>query len=157
MTWAHMHKILKTPWTQSPHGQNGQSYFKILISLCSTETVVKHKVIHSTQSRSSAFFFFFLLKTWIKALSLGYFFFFFFISFFGLTTFQGFPGSSVVKNQPANAGDKSLILEGNGNPLQYFYLGNPTWYKELTHWKRPWSWEILKAEEMETAEDETVR
>ena len=38
----------------------------------------------------------------------------------------------MVKNLPANAGYKGLILgsgrsprEGNGNPLQYSYLGNP--------------------------------
>ena len=45
---------------------------------------------------------------------------------------MGFPGSSVVKNPPANAGDLGLIPgsersagEGNGNPLQYSCLGNP--------------------------------
>ena len=45
---------------------------------------------------------------------------------------MGFPGSSVVKNLPANAGDVGLICglgrspgEGNGNPLQYSCLGNP--------------------------------
>ena len=47
----------------------------------------------------------------------------------------GFPGGSVVKNLPANAGDardSSLIPgagrfagEGNGNPPQYPCLGNP--------------------------------
>ena len=44
----------------------------------------------------------------------------------------GFPGGSVVKNLPANAGDVGLILglgrtsgEGNGNLLQYSCLGNP--------------------------------
>ena len=44
----------------------------------------------------------------------------------------GFPGGSVVKNLPANAGDSGLIPgsgrspgEGNGNPLQYSSLGNP--------------------------------
>ena len=44
----------------------------------------------------------------------------------------GFPGGSVVKNLPANAGDLSLIPglgkspgEGNGNPLQYSCLENP--------------------------------
>ena len=44
----------------------------------------------------------------------------------------GFPGGSVVKNPPANAGDLGLIPgsgrspgEGNGNPLQYSCLGNP--------------------------------
>ena len=38
-----------------------------------------------------------------------------------------------MKNPPANAGDVGSIpglerspREGNGNPLQYFYLGNPT-------------------------------
>ena len=45
---------------------------------------------------------------------------------------MGFPCGSVVKNLPANAGDKALIPElvrshgeGNGNPLQYSCLGNP--------------------------------
>ena len=44
----------------------------------------------------------------------------------------GFPGGSVVKNLPTNAGDAGLIPgsvrspgEGNGNPLQYSCLGNP--------------------------------
>ena len=47
----------------------------------------------------------------------------------------GFPGGSVVKNLPANAGNKrdmGLIPglerspgEGNGNPLQYSSLENP--------------------------------
>ena len=43
--------------------------------------------------------------------------------------FIGFPGSSVVKNLPANAGDAGLIPGsgrspggGNGNPLQYSCL-----------------------------------
>ena len=37
----------------------------------------------------------------------------------------------MVKNQPANAGDAGSIPglkipgEGNGNPLQYSFLGNP--------------------------------
>ena len=45
---------------------------------------------------------------------------------------KGFPGDSVAKNLPANAGDSASIPElgrspgkGNGNPLQYSYLGNP--------------------------------
>ena len=45
---------------------------------------------------------------------------------------KDFPGGSVVKNLPASAGDLGLILglgrfsgEGNGNPFQYSYLGNP--------------------------------
>ena len=46
--------------------------------------------------------------------------------------FSGFPGDSVVNNPPANAGDSGSVPglgrspgEGNGNPLQYFCLGNP--------------------------------
>ena len=51
------------------------------------------------------------------------------------TLFLGFPGGSVVKNPPVNAGaaeDEGLIPElwrtpegGNGNPLQYSCLENP--------------------------------
>ena len=47
---------------------------------------------------------------------------------------EGFPGGSVVKNLPANAGDSGnegsipglgrSPGEGNGNPLQYSCLGN---------------------------------
>ena len=45
---------------------------------------------------------------------------------------KAFPGGSVVKNLPANAGDLGSILRpgrspggGNGDPLQYSCLGNP--------------------------------
>ena len=45
---------------------------------------------------------------------------------------MGFPGDSLVKNLPANAGDMGLIPglerspgEENGNPLQYSCLGSP--------------------------------
>ena len=44
----------------------------------------------------------------------------------------GFPGGSVVKTLPANAGEAGLIPrwgrfpgEGSGNPLQYSCLGKP--------------------------------
>ena len=44
---------------------------------------------------------------------------------------QGFPGGSVIKNSPANAGDTGTIIGlgsspggGNGNPLQYSCLEN---------------------------------
>ena len=44
----------------------------------------------------------------------------------------GFPGGSVVKNVPTNAGDTGSIPDlgrspgkGNGNPLQYSCLENP--------------------------------
>ena len=52
-----------------------------------------------------------------------------FISAINIT--QGFPGGSVVKNPPTNAGDVSSIPglgrypgEGNGNSLQYSCLVN---------------------------------
>ena len=45
----------------------------------------------------------------------------------------GFPGSSAGKESAGNAGDLGSISgwgrshgEGNGNPLQYSFLGNPT-------------------------------
>ena len=48
-----------------------------------------------------------------------------------LDLYVSFPGGSVVKNPPANAGDAGPIpglgrypAEGNGNPLQYTCLGN---------------------------------
>ena len=44
----------------------------------------------------------------------------------------GFPGVSVVRNLPANAGDVGSVSgsgrspgEGNGNPLQYSCMENP--------------------------------
>ena len=58
----------------------------------------------------------------------------------------GFPDCSMVKNLPANAedtGDAGLIPgsgrssgRGNGNPLQYSWLGNPregAWWATV-HW-----------------------
>ena len=46
---------------------------------------------------------------------------------------MGFPAGSAVKNLSANTGDMGSIPglgrspgEGNGNPLQYSCLGNPT-------------------------------
>ena len=51
---------------------------------------------------------------------------------FALINIKGFPGGSVVKSLPGNAGDAGLIPgsgrppgEGNGSPLQYSCLGNP--------------------------------
>ena len=50
----------------------------------------------------------------------------------GVSRLEGFPGGSVVKNLPANAGDVGSIPGsgrsvggGNDNPLQYSCLGNP--------------------------------
>ena len=61
--------------------------------------------------------------------------------------FMGFPGGSVVKSPPANAGDMGLIPgsgrfrgEGNGNPLQFSLLGNPmdrgAWQATYSPWCR---------------------
>ena len=50
-----------------------------------------------------------------------------------LQLLRGFPDGSVVKNPPAkqemwvqSLGDEDPLGEGNGNPLQYSCLGNPT-------------------------------
>ena len=47
-----------------------------------------------------------------------------------LGEFKGFPGGSVVKNLPANAGDACMIpgwgrSPGEGKATQYSFLGNP--------------------------------
>ena len=65
-----------------------------------------------------------------------------------------FPGSSVVKNLPANAGDVDdpgsipgsgrFPGEGNGNPLQYSYLENPK--------DRRTQWATVHGIELDTAE-----
>ena len=51
----------------------------------------------------------------------------------GLLTYTGFPGGSMVKYPPTNAGDTGSTPgsgrspeEGNGNPLHYSCLGNTT-------------------------------
>ena len=55
-------------------------------------------------------------------------------SIWGNLVLQGFPGGTVIKNLPADAGDTrdSALMPGlgrfpgggNGNPLQYSFLGN---------------------------------
>ena len=62
----------------------------------------------------------------------------------------GFPGGSVVKNPPANAGDTDSILsdrspgKGNGRPLQYSCLGNPmdrgAWSATVRGIAKSWTW-----------------
>ena len=56
-------------------------------------------------------------------------------TFFGTYAYMAFPGSSVVKNPPASAGDAGDVGSvpgsgrspggANGNLLQYSCLGNP--------------------------------
>ena len=63
---------------------------------------------------------------------------------------MGFPGSSVVKNLLANAGDAGSIPgwgksfgEGNGKPLQYSFLGNPmdrgAWWAAVQGVAKSWT------------------
>ena len=63
---------------------------------------------------------------------------------------MGFPCGSVVKNLPANAGDKGLIPElvrshgeGNDNPFQYSCLGNPmdrgAWWAKVHGVTKSWT------------------
>ena len=58
---------------------------------------------------------------------------------------------SVVQNLPLNARDAGSILglercpgEGNGNPLQYFCLGNPmdreAWQAKFMGFQKSWTW-----------------
>ena len=51
------------------------------------------------------------------------------VNFFGHRAFKGFPGDSVGKESPCNAGDLGFIPrrspgEGKGYPLQYYGLEN---------------------------------
>ena len=63
----------------------------------------------------------------------------------------GLPGGSVTKNLPANAGDPLRSLdqedppgEGNGSPLQYSWLRNPTdrgcWLAMVHGFAKSWTW-----------------
>ena len=45
---------------------------------------------------------------------------------------------SILKEITPEYSLEGLMLKRNSNTLT-------TWYKELTHWKRPWCWERLKA------------
>ena len=45
---------------------------------------------------------------------------------------------SILKEISPEYSLEGLMQKRNSNPLA-------TWYKELTHWKRPWCWERLKA------------
>ena len=65
-------------------------------------------------------------------------------------TSPGFPGTSVLKNLPVNVGDVGSISGsgrspggGNGNPLQYSCLENPTdrgaWWAIVHRVVRSWT------------------
>ena len=64
---------------------------------------------------------------------------------------MGFPGIAALKNPPGNEGNSGLIpgsgrlpVEGNGNPLQYSCLGNPTnrgvWRNTVHGIAKSWTW-----------------
>ena len=70
---------------------------------------------------------------------------------FQLIAITVIPGNSVVKNPPANAGDVGLVPGsgmspggGNGNPLQYSCLENPTdrgaWRATVYRVTKSWTW-----------------
>ena len=63
---------------------------------------------------------------------------------------MGVPGSTVVKKKPASARDAGWIPgpgrspgEGNGNPFQYSYLGNPmergSWWATVHEVTKSWT------------------
>ena len=68
--------------------------------------------------------------------------------------FMGFPGGAVVKNLPANAGDRGVtgsipgsgrsLGVGNGNPLNYSCLENSmdrgVWQAIVYGVARSWTW-----------------
>ena len=61
---------------------------------------------------------------------------------------KGFSGDSVVKDLTVNSGDVGWIPgsgrflgEGNGNPLQYSYLGNPT---DKRTWQATVPWDLKR-------------
>ena len=65
------------------------------------------------------------------------------VSWPSMWSLLGFPGGSAIKNPPASAGDVGSFPglgrfpgEGNGNPLQYSYLGNPM---DRGIWQALWS------------------
>ena len=69
----------------------------------------------------------------------------------GVCTHMGFPGTSVVKNLPANVGDSGSIPrlgtcpgEENGNSLWYSCLENPldrgTWQATVRGIPKSWTW-----------------
>ena len=51
---------------------------------------------------------------------------------------QGDPTSQSLRKSVLNIRWKDWCWSWNSNPLA-------TWFEELTHWKRPWCWERLKA------------
>ena len=56
---------------------------------------------------------------------------------------------SILKEISPEHSLEGLMLKWNSSILA-------TWCEELTHWKRPWCWERLKAEEKGKTEDETI-
>ena len=73
----------------------------------------------------------------------------------------GFPGGSVVRNRPANAGDSGLIPgsgrspgEENGNPLQYSCLGNlmdrGTWRAAVHGVSKRVKYDLVTKQQIET-------
>ena len=62
---------------------------------------------------------------------------------------QGYPTSQYERRSVLGVHWKGWCWSWNSSTLA-------TWYEELTHWKRPWCWERLKAGKKGTTEDEMV-
>ena len=72
------------------------------------------------------------------------------VRFKGGMTHKGFPGGSLIKNPPVNAGDADLIPgwrrdhgQGNDNSLQYYCLENPmgrrAWWATVHRAAKSWT------------------
>ena len=84
-------------------------------------------------------------------------FFFFFLNW--KYSYFGLPCGSVVKSPPADIVDLGLIPglgrslgEGNGNPLQYSYLGNPTGQRCLVGYSLQGHKELDMTEQLNNSE-----
>ena len=110
--------ILKTQSNVSVEHSSIPPESYLLLSQCSHSTRWLYYYCNSNRNQNSKFY----LSSWKI----------YFLQRRTLSTPQGFPGDSGVKNLPASAGGAGLIPgsgrcpgEGNGNPFQYSCLGNP--------------------------------
>ena len=69
--------------------------------------------------------------------------------FWGSLGLQGDPSNQSWRQSVLNIHWKNWCQRWSSNTLA-------TWLEELTHWKRPWSWENWRQEEKGTIEDEMV-
>ena len=67
-------------------------------------------------------------------------------------------GSLGLQGDPTSPSKRRSVLGVHWKDWCWGWNSNTlaTWCEELTHWKRPWCWERLRAEEKGTTEDEMV-